>query len=316
MILLKNLFLATATHQRYFVGQESSAKNWHVLLYGLEPEITPIRFTSGLSIRKLDLPLTVFDLAAVGASGFPAWAILEPFVMGCTCEIVSPEVRSDLPGFDALNRAWLLSALITLRGFGKHISLACSRYSWNIVAGRQEGATSRSALPPFEGDLLDYHLELLNERYSQAGCFTKDDALWVDRYFDSFNNVAAESEKFHFALEASIDWRYAKNPRIAISRIWGGLESIFGVNAELVYRISLMAASLLSPRGPQRKEKFEMIKEIYSNRSKAVHGEPLEDAVLLQAMEDSYHLLRDLLLLIVEKGRPLTRADFDDAIFF
>jgi hypothetical protein len=297
------------------VDQEGSKENWYVLLYGLEPEITPIRFTSGLSIKKLDAPLTVFDLAAIGASGFHAWATLEPFAMGCTCEIVSPQVKSDLPGFDALNRAWLLSALITLRGFGKHICLACSRYSWNIIAGHKEGAASRTALPPFEGDLLDYHLELLNERYSQTGCFTKDDALWIDRHFNSFNNIAAESGKFHFALEASIDWRYSKNSRAAISRIWSGIESIFGINTELVYRISLMAASLLSPRGPQRKEKFEMINEMYSNRSKAVHGEPLEDSVLLQTMEDSYHLLRDLLLFIVEKGRPLTRADFDDAIF-
>jgi hypothetical protein len=306
---------------------------WHVLVFGLHPEISPTRFSSGLSIRTLDCSLTIFDLAATGAAGFHAWATLEPWAAGCKCEFISSANRAVDPGYDALNRAWLLSSLIALRGFGNHLCLACSSYSWNIVAGhqsrtkevfeeqlRQEGIdaavyASKRKLPTFHGSLLDYHLKVLCAKNSTKNKFTKEDAFWVDARFDTFNKLSAESESFRFALEASIDWRYASDLRSAIARIWAGIESLFGVNSELVYRVSLLCACMLAPRGYARKTKFAAVKALYAKRSKAVHGEPMSEEVLLESINLSYELLRDLLLSIVGKGRPLTRDDMDEAVF-
>ena len=307
--------------------------NWYILIYGLPLESLAIHIASGLTLKSLDSQLSVFDLAAAGAAGFRAWATLEPFAQGCRCEIESALDAATLPGYDALNRAWLVSAMLTLRGFGAHLPLACSAYSWNLIAGhqnrtkeqfheqlREEGLdaavyASKREFPPFKGDLLDYHVRLMLEKDSRRDQFRDEDAVWIRANFNAFNQLASDSEKFRFALEAAVDWRYAKDPRAAIARIWGGIEAIFGVSSELVFRISLLASSLLTPRGDQRKERFEEIKKLYGARSKAVHGESLPQDYLADAMSDSYRLLREILVLIVEKGRPLSSEDLDDALF-
>ena len=141
------------------------------------------------------------------------------------------------------------------------------------------------------------------------------DAEWIRTRFDTFNRLASDNEAFRFALEAAIDWRFAKEPRSAVARLWGGIEALFGISSELVYRISLYSACLLAERGEARRRKFEEVKRLYGIRSKVVHGEKMEDERISQAMSDSYHLLRDLLLLAVERGKPITIADVDDAIF-
>jgi len=90
---------------------------------------------------------------------------------------------------------------------------------------------------------------------------------------------------------------------------------VFGVTSELVYRISILCASLLEERGKPRKARFEAVKKLYGLRSKAVHGEPLSQDQLIAAMNDSNRLLSELLLLTIERGRVLGADDFDDALF-
>ena len=82
-----------------------------------------------------------------------------------------------------------------------------------------------------------------------------------------------------------------------------------------MYRISVITASLLTSRGRARKAKYEAIKKLYGMRSKAIHGESMPDDILIRAMNDSYQVLRELLLLAVAKGRPLSMEDFDEAVF-
>jgi hypothetical protein len=213
------------------------------------------------------------------------------------------------------------------------LAVACSAYSWNLIAGHQkrtahvfeeqlrgEGVdaaihTSQRALPPFKGNLLDFHARLLIDKNARTDSVSPDDAAWISENFGTFNRLASESEAFRLALEAAIDWRYAKEPRLAVGRIWSGIEAVFGITSELVYRISGLCASLLEPRGQPRKARFQAVKKLYGLRSKAVHGEALLQEQLVSAMNDSYRLLRELLLLTIEKGHVLGADDFDDALF-
>ena len=237
------------------------------------------------------------------------------------------------PGYDTLNRAWLATGLLILRGFTRIWGVACSGYSWNLIAGHQprnsqhfqkqaqkEGIEKAvfqpiHSLPPFHGNLLDYHLTCFVDTGCRTDAPSKEDAEWVMKHYDIFNRLASDNEPFRLALEAAIDWRFAKEPRSAIARLWGGIEALFGINSELVYRISLYSASLLAPRGDARKEKFEEVKRMYGLRSKAVHGDKLSEDKIGEAMSDSFHLLRDLLILAVENGRAISSKDIDDAIF-
>lgn len=307
--------------------------NWYVLTGGLPRISNPVKLAPGVTIRPIVDPLTVFDLAAAGAAGFRGWAVLEPVVQACTCEIESAQDANITPGYDTLNRAWLASALLVLRGFTGHLCVACSRYSWQKVAGHQKRHSStfkeqmleegvdaatfkpREDLPKFQGALLDFHLKLLSDDEVRTDEITKEDAQWITQHYDTFNLLAADSESFRFALEASIDWRYATDLRSPVARLWGGIEAILGVSSELVYRISLLSASLLTARGQERQDRFREVKKLYGLRSKVVHGEQLPQETLVKALNASYHLLRDLLLLTIEKGHVLGQKDFDEAVF-
>jgi hypothetical protein len=307
--------------------------NWYVLVTGLPRPEQPLTLAPGLTLVPLDSPLSVFDLAAAGAVGFREWAMLEPVSRLCTCEIETAKDSDVVPGYDTLNRAWLASALLVLRGFSRHLGIACSSYSWSLIAGHQkrsaqaiqkqvadEGVDAaiyrpKRDLPAFKGNLLDFHARFLVDRDARIDPVTSDDAAWIATHFGTFNRLASKSEPFRLALEAAIDWRYAKEPRLAVGRIWSGIEAVFGVTSELVHRISILCASLLEERGDPRKARFQAVKRLYGLRSKAVHGEPLPQEQLVSAMNDSHRLLRELLLLTIERGHVLGADDFDDAIF-
>lgn len=307
--------------------------NWYVLLAGLPPPERSIPLAPGLSLRPMSEPLSIFDLAAVGSVGFKEWATLEPICSHCTAEIESARDADTHPGYDTLNRAWLLTALLVLRGFTGLWGVACSGYSWNRIAGHQkrtsqvfgqqleeeglENAVFRSkrSLPPFRGNLLDYHLKCFTVRNSRNDPINDADALWIEQNFDRVNQLAAESEKFRLALESAIDWRFAKEPRSAVARLWVGIEALFGIKAEQVYRIAAYSASLLSGRGAERVAIFSRVKKLYNTRSKIVHGESLPDEQISDAMSDSFYLLKDLLVLLISRGNLLGQDDFDNAVF-
>lgn len=307
--------------------------NWYVLVTGLPRPEAALTLGPGLALVPLEELLSVFDLAAAGAAGFREWAVLEPVSRACTCEIETARDSDVAPGYDTLNRAWLASALLVLRGFTRHLGVACSAYSWGLVAGHQKRTTNvfgeqlraegvdaainkpKCALPSFKGGLLDFHARFLIDKEARTDSVSGEDATWISKHFGTFNTLASESEAFRLALEAAIDWRYTKEPRVAIGRIWSGIEAVFGITSELVYRISGLCTSLLEERGEPRKVRFHAVKKLYGLRSKAVHGEPLPQEQLVWSMNESYRLLRELLLLTIERGHVLGTADFDDALF-
>jgi len=156
---------------------------------------------------------------------------------------------------------------------------------------------------------------MLCDSEARSHNITNEDGRWIRQHFSDFNRLAAESESFRFALEASVDWRYSTTARAAVARLWAGIEAIFGVSTELVYRISLLSGSLLTPRGKARREKFAEVKALYGLRSKVVHGAKLSESQIQVALDGSWGLLRELLLLSIERGHALSDTDFDEALF-
>jgi hypothetical protein len=308
--------------------QNKEPAAWHVLVCGLPLTENTFDLGSSLVISRLFFPLSVFDLAAVGAAGFRQWATLEPLAPMATAEIVSSTNDVVVPGFDALNKCWLVSALLILRGFARLVCPAASAYSWNLIAVHQKQTShvfrrqlkkegvekavheSQRALPPFQGELLDYHLKILVPKNIRNDAFNAEEAAWISEHFEIFNHLAAKDERFRFALEAAVDWRYSKDVRSALVRIWSGIESLFKINTELVYRISLLAATIRAPRGRDRINAFRNIKSLYGIRSKAVHGEPLTDDKLTKGLHDSFELLRHLILDAITLGRVRSEDDY------
>jgi len=318
---------------RIFDGMEENLSSWYILIWNLDVEEPFFKLGPGVYIRRLNNSISVFDLAAAGAAGFREWAMLEPFLPRCVCEIETGEEAAISPGYDTLNRAWLASGLTKLKGFNAHLPLACSSYPWDFIAGHQERTkdifemqlkekgveaavnSPERALPKFKGQLLEVHTKLLVPKNIKT-ILNKEDADWIKDNYERFNCLAAKSEGFRFALSAAVNWQYASEPRMAIAELWSGIEALFGINSELVYRISLQVASLLEERGPKRKDRFKQVKKLYGARSKAVHGEELSDDKLNKAMIESFDILNKLLLVNIEKGRPFKSDDFEEALLY
>lgn len=308
--------------------KQAEPESWHVLVVGLPLAEQNFDLGSSLKIRRLVGPLTVFDLASAGAVGFREWATLEPLAPMATAEIISPTTEATLPGYDALNKCWLASALLVLRGYARHICPAASGYSWNFIAGHQKGRSEtfrkqlkeegvqdavynpRDSLPPFQGGLLDYHLQLFIPPKAKKEPLNQEEATWISDNFEKFNLLAANDERFRFGLEAAVDWRYTKKPRVAMSRLWSGIESIFGIKSELVYRISLLISTIIADRGSDRIDMFKKSNNLYDVRSKAVHGGTIDDNKLILGVFESYEILRKILIDAVERGAIRSEEDY------
>jgi hypothetical protein len=143
----------------------------------------------------------------------------------------------------------------------------------------------------------------------------KEDADWLSQHFEVFNHLATNNERFMLALQSAVDWRYTKDPRLAIARIWTGIEALIAVSSELVYRVSTICACILESRGPDRRARFAATKKLYGLRSKAVHGVELKETSLDSALLDSRDLLFGLITKAVERGGVWTEADFEQALF-
>jgi len=312
--------------------EEEHEGNWYILLHGIELESDVMQLAPGLSLVKLNEELTVFDLAAAGSVGMWGWSMLEPFASGCKCEMESAADASKSPGYDALGRAWLASAMLTLLGFGQHRALAASAYPWSVIAGHQkrtagqfreqlieewvESAVNRPRreLPRFKGRVLESDFKMLFVQEVKEPIVTQAECDWIRDNFDKFDDLAAKSKAFNFGLMAAVEWRHLGNFRAAMAMIWSGIEAVIDVQSELAYRLSVVAASLLCGRGEERIKKYRLIRDLYSLRSKAVHGEELDEPEMAVGVAESFQLLRALLVRQVERGKVFTREDMNEAV--
>jgi len=313
-------------------GTDTHHGNWYVLVMGLPRPDAPLTLAPGLTLVPLESPLSVFDLAVAGAVGFREWAMLEPVSRLCTCEIETAKDSDVTPGYDTLNRAWLASALLVLRGFSRHLGIACSSYSWSLIAGHQkrsarafhEQATGEGIdaavyrpkrdLPPFKGNVLDFHARFLVDADARTDPVSSNDAAWLAKHFETFNRLASKSEPFRLALEAAIDWRFAKEPRLAVGRLWSGIEACSGSRPSS----SIGSQSCVPVSRGAREAAEGQIRggeETLWPPKQGFHGEPLSQDQLIASMNDSNRLLSELLLLTIERGHVLGADDFDDALF-
>ncbi|MFC4606894.1 hypothetical protein ACFO9E_03495 [Streptomyces maoxianensis] len=95
-----------------------------------------------------------------------------------------------------------------------------------------------------------------------------------------------------------------------MARIWSGIESLFDVQNELSFRLSMYAAVLIADEIDERIEVQARFKRLYGLRSKAVHGAKMEAAKLTETLEASWSLLCDLLVSCIRSGSsvPSTAA--------
>ena len=87
--------------------------------------------------------------------------------------------------------------------------------------------------------------------------------------------------------------------------LWAGIEGLFEVNSEIVFRLSLYAARFLAPDNEtERSQIFSDVKRLYKQRSAAVHGSKIKGDSNIGVEESARLLLRLIRKCIVCKSLP------------
>lgn len=118
---------------------------------------------------------------------------------------------------------------------------------------------------------------------------------WLRQYYQIAWELL-DDERFATAVNSL--WSYRQSPRHStqLAVLWAGIESLFGVQSELVFRISTLSALFLKG-GKQEQSK---IKKLYSARSKAVHE---GKQPFIADVSASAELLHALIRKCVERGQ-------------
>ncbi|MET9526056.1 hypothetical protein [Streptomyces coeruleorubidus] len=202
----------------------------------------------------------------------------------------------------ALNLAYQVISLLRLRGKCMINGITFSNTPWSQVAAH----TGDVFLQPLE----DPRSPLWE---SEKG-ISQGDLDWAaERLIRDFD--LREQPSYRLAYESAADAPFLKDTRTAVARIWSGIESLFDVQNELSFRLSMYAAVLISDDVAERIAIQTKFKRLYGLRSKAVHGAKMDDAKLAETLISSWSLLRDLLLACIRTGPsvPLT-AELDRAL--
>ena len=118
---------------------------------------------------------------------------------------------------------------------------------------------------------------------------------WIRQHYRDAWELFDKNTRFETAVNSLWSYKQSLRPSVQMAIIWAGIESLFGVRSELVFRVSTLAALFLGGG----KQKQQEIKKLYRARSEAVHEgkQPSESCV-----SDSAKLLQALILECVERG--------------
>ena len=130
---------------------------------------------------------------------------------------------------------------------------------------------------------------------------SEEDELWLEKYYKTAYKLL-EKDSFQTAVHTMASYRWHSVPRVQLAVIWSGIESLFNVNTEVSFRISLYIANFLGENEAQAQQIFKQVRKMYSSRSSAVHGNKTKDN-LESAVEESANLLTRILRRCAELNK-------------
>jgi hypothetical protein len=167
---------------------------------------------------------------------------------------------------------------------------------WNV----QSDVPAEMIGPRTAINISNYHLSGFHIKGEYE--LTTSDKEWLEKHFKTARKLLA-NPSFQTAAHSLASFRWHTHPRAQLALIWSGIEALFGIESEIVFRVSLYAARFLEPDDEtERLKVFAKVKSLYKHRSAAVHGSKIKgDAGL--AVKDSAELLRRLVRQCTEMNQ-------------
>ncbi len=162
----------------------------------------------------------------------------------------------------------------------------------------------QSALPAEEFgeesklEVTNYHFRGLT---GPPRVLSEDECKWIETNFEK-SRILIDISEFQNAVHCMATYRWHSHPRARLALLWSGIEGLFNVQNELVFRLSLYIARLLEPEDVNKRKKlFAKVKDLYKHRSKAVHGSKIKGS-MKDTVEESANLLNRLIYSCIESG--------------
>lgn len=141
----------------------------------------------------------------------------------------------------------------------------------------------------------------------EARTINEAECVWLESHFENAQ-ILLNQHGFQNAVHCLATYHWHSLPRAQLALLWAGIEGLFGVESEIVFRVSLYTAKFLAPDDALvQRQIFTDVKKLYSVRSKAVHGGRLKGDPS-NSVSESVELLRKLIVACVE-GNQLPMVD-------
>lgn len=134
------------------------------------------------------------------------------------------------------------------------------------------------------------------------------DLCWLEASIESARTLLDDS-RFQNAVHCLATYRWHSLPRARLALLWAGVEGLFEIESEIVFRLSLHVAQFLGgDMAASRQAVFDQVKRLYRIRSRAVHGGKMTGNSR-DACVESATLLRQLIRRCIElRALPDTKA--------
>ena len=257
-------------------------KHTYLLLSGVQSD-RPVRLAPGLDLSPVTSPPGP-DLVLPN--------IKEPLDLHIV-SLFLPWVESQLcvkgkGSKDVAVRAWNATWDVLLLGAIFHSQTSCVLQS----SAALENFTLKSRI-----SVMNYFLQGYSRREGRK--LNEEECGWLELNFQAAQDLL-QQHSFQTAVHCLATYHWHTIPRARLSLLWAGIESLFSVDSEIVFRVSLYVAKFLAPEDPPRQRQlFEQVKRLYKTRSQAVHGARIKGDAHAQ-VEETAELLRVLLVNCVE----------------
>ncbi|MBS9926404.1 HEPN domain-containing protein [Vibrio alginolyticus] len=192
---------------------------------------------------------------------------------------------------------------------GKELAAKAWNAQWDVVI--LSALFDCDAVANFQSDtpaeLLSNNSHLSVTNYHMRGSvnslyiITAEDVHWLNTHFQNARSLL-DVDRFSDAVSARSSYRWHPNPRTQLAVLWSGIEGLFDIQGETVFKLSLFVAKFLEPDDKyQAKRILSSVKKLYKSRSSAVHGSKVKGD-RSQLVSESSELLERLIRRCIEVG--------------
>lgn len=192
---------------------------------------------------------------------------------------------------------------------GKELAAKAWNAQWDVVI--LSALFDCDAVANFQSDtpaeLLSNNSHLSVTNYHMRGSInslytvTPEDVHWLNKHFQNARTLL-DVDRFSDAVSARSSYRWHPNPRAQLAVLWSGIEGLFDIQGETVFKLSLFVAKFLEPDDKyQAKHILSSVKKLYKSRSSAVHGSKIKGD-RSQLVSESSELLERLIRRCIEVG--------------